>query len=235
LTIFASLSQNYSSKSLWKNKALRQRNVPEGEYLALLSVKHSVDPYKLFQALVSAKERQRIMCGTLTIECRLRSRSGRIFLIKDNSKVLAQVRISENFLSEKTNPIAKFKDCERIRRYLAKKEATSFKLSEIGDLRVGMVGINLSAEVLEVDEPNIVNTRFGNQGIVANALIEDKTGRVKLSLWGEQVGSVSAGDTVQIINARMLEFKGKKQLQIGRNGTVKVEREQPISKVSVSD
>lgn len=197
----------------------------EGEYLALLSVKHSVDPDKLFQALVSAKEQQRIMCGPLSIECRWKSRSGRIFLMMDDSKVVAQVRISEDFLSEKTNPIGKFKDCERIRRYVAKKDATSFKLSEIGDLRVGMVGINLSAEVLEVNEPNIVNTRYGNQGVVANALIGDKTGRVQLSLWGEQVGSVSVGDTVQIINARMLAFKGKKQLRIGRKGTLKAERE----------
>jgi ssDNA-binding replication factor A large subunit len=199
--------------------------VPEGEYLALLSVKHSVDPDKLFQALVSAKERQRIICGTLSIECRWKSKSGRIFLMMDDSKVVAQVRISEDFLSEKTNPIGKFKDCERIRRYLAKKEATSFKLSEIGDLRAGMVGINLSAEVLEVNEPNIVNTRLGNRGVMANALIGDKTGRVQLSLWGEQVGSVSVGDTVLITNARMLVFRGKKQLQIGRKGTLKAERE----------
>ncbi len=199
--------------------------MPEGEYLALLSVKHSVGPDELFRALVWAKERQRIMCGTLSIECRCKSRSGRIFLIMDDSKVVAQIKISEDFLSEKTNPIGKFKDCERIRRYLAKKDATSFRLSEIGDLRVGMVGINLSAEVLEVDEPNVVNTRFGTQGVVANALIGDKTGHVQLSLWGEQVGSVSVGDTVQIINARMLEFRGKKQLQIGRKGMLKAERE----------
>ena len=108
---------------------------------------------------------------------------------------------------------------------MAKKDAASFKLSEIGDLHVGMVGINLSAEVLEVNEPNIVITRFGNQGVVGNALIGDKTGRVHLCLWGKQVGSVFVGDTVQIINGRMKEFRGKKQLQIGRKGMLKAERE----------
>ncbi len=143
----------------------------------------------------------------------------------EDSKVVAQVRISENFLLEKTNPIGKFKDCERIRRYVAKKDATSLRLSEIGSLHVGMVGINLSAEVLEVDEPNVVITHFGTQGVVGNALIGDKTGRVQLSLWGEQVGSVHVGDTVQIVNARMLAFRGKKQLRVGRNGMLKAERE----------
>ncbi len=200
--------------------------MPEGEYLALFSVKHSVDPNKLFQALVSAKEGQRIMCGTLSVECRWKGKSGRVFLLMDDSKVVAQVRISEDFLSERTNPIGKFKDCERIRRYRAKKDATSFRLREIGDLRVGMVGINLSgAEVLEINEPKVVNTRSGLQGFLANALIGDKTGRVHLCLWGEQVGSISVGDTVQILNARMIEFKGKKQLQIGRKGMLKAERE----------
>jgi hypothetical protein len=202
--------------------------VPEGEYLAFLCVKHSVDPDKLFQALVLARGQQRIMCGNLSIERRWESGSGTIFLVMDDFKVVAQVRISDDFFSEKTNPIGKFKDCERIRRYVAKRDATSFKVSEIGDLYVGMTGINLSAEVLEVDETNFVHTRSGNPGVVANALIGDKTGRVQLSLWGEQVGSVSVGDTVQIINARMLTFRGKKHLRIGRNGTLKAEREHSV-------
>jgi len=202
--------------------------VPEGEYLALLSVKHSVDPDRLFEALATTKEEQKIMCGGLSIECRGRSRDERIFLIMDGSKVVAQVRIRNVFLSEKTNPISKFKDCERIRKYLAKKTACVFKLSFISDLRDGMTGINLSAKVLEVHAPISYYSRFGNIGVMANALIGDKTGKVKLVLWGERVGSVSVGDTVQIMNARMRAFRGEKQLQIGKNGSLTVERENTI-------
>jgi hypothetical protein len=151
--------------------------VPEGEYLAFLSVKHSVDPDTLFQALVSAKERRGIACGNLSIQCRGRSKEGVIFLIKDDSRVVAQVVISEFFLSQKINPIGKFRDSERIRRYLAKLDASSVKVSGIGDLRVGMVGVNLSAKVLEISEPIAFYSRSGNQGVVANALIGDQTGR----------------------------------------------------------
>jgi len=146
----------------------------------------------------------------------------------DEWKVVAQVRISEEFFSAKTNPIGKFRDCERIRRYMAKKDDSSFKVSGIANLRIGMVGINLSAKVMEVGEPNSVHTRSGNEWVVANALIGDKTGTVKLSLWGDQIGSVSVGDTVQIINARMLAFRGEKQLRIGRKGTLRVESKQSI-------
>jgi replication factor A1 len=214
---------------------LRHRNVAEGEYLALLSVKHSVDPDRLFQALTATKERQRIMCGGLSIECRGRSGTGRIFLMMDGSKVVAQVRIRDGFLSEKINPISKFKDCERVRNYLAKKAACTFKLSTVSDLIVGMNSINLTGKILELDEPKLLHTRWGVNCVVGNALIGDDTGTVKLVLWGDQMDSVSVGDKVQIVNARMRAFKGEKQLQVGRNGAVKVEREQPITKVGLQE
>jgi hypothetical protein len=202
---------------------LRHKNVPEGEYLAVLSTKYSIDPDRLFQVLTSTKEQQKVMCGSLSIECRGRSRGGRIFLIMDHSTVVAQFRISEGFLSERTNPITKFKDCDRIRSYLAKKTACTSKLSAISDLVVGMNNINLSAKVLELQKPKSIQTRFGTHWVVVNALIGDNTGTVKLSLWGEQIGSVSVGDSIQISNARMRAFGGEKQLQIGRNGALKVD------------
>lgn len=209
-------------------ETLRSRNASEGAPLAALSAKHSVDPDRLFQALVSTKEKQKNMCGSLSIECRGRIGDRRIFLMKDDSKVVAQVRLGEGFLSEKNNPISKFKDSEQIRRYVAKKSACVFGLSAISDLRVGMKRISLTARVMEVCEPHFIVTRFGNPGVLADALIEDSSGIVKLVLWGSQIGSVSLGDTIHIINARVLSFRGEKQLQLARNGAIRVEREQPI-------
>jgi len=199
--------------------------VPEGEYLAVLSAKHSVDFDQLFQALVSTKEKQKNMCGSLSIECRGRIGDRRIFLMKDDSKVVAQVQIGEVFLSEKINQISKFMDTERIRRYVAKKSACVFRLSVISELHVGMRRINLTARILEVCEPHSIITRFGNPGVLADALIGDSSGTVKLVLWGSQIGSVSVGDTVRIVNARVLSFRGEKQVQIGRSGTLRAERD----------
>jgi Single-stranded DNA binding protein Ssb-like, OB fold len=209
-------------------ETLRHKSVPEGEYLAVLSAKHSVDPDRLFQALVSTKEKQKNMCGSLSIECRGRIGDRRIFLMKEDSKVVAQVRLGEVFLSEKINPISKFMNSERIRRYLAKKNVSVFRLSAISDLHVGMKRINLTARVMEVCEPHSIITRHGNPGVLADALIGDSSGTVKLVLWGEQIGSVSVGDIVRIVNARVLSFRGEKQVQVGRSGTIRVERERPI-------
>ncbi|HMK94543.1 MAG TPA: hypothetical protein VK536_03990 [Candidatus Limnocylindrales bacterium] len=214
---------------------MRHKNVPEGEYLAVLSVKYNIDPDKLFQALVSAKEKEKVMCDPLTIKCRGKNRGGRIFLIMDTTVVVAQIVISDGFLSEKTNPISKFKDCERVRSYWVKKADCTFKLSTVSDLIVGMNRINLAGKILELDEPKSLHTRWGANCVVANALIGDNTGTVKLVLWGGQAHSVSVGDKVQIVNGQMRAFKGEKQLQVGRNGAVKVEREQSIVTVSLRD
>ena len=207
---------------------MRYKSVTLGEYLAFLSVKYSVDPDKFFQALVSTKEGEKGLCGSLSIEFRGRIRGEKIFLIMNDSTVVAQFRISESFLAERGNPLRKFMDCERIRRYLAKK-ADAFQSSFIGGLRVGMKHVNLRARVLEISKSVSVSTRFGNSAVLANALIGDKTGTIKLTLWEAQIDSVSVGDIVQIRDAQVFTFKGEKQLRIGRKGTLSVKQENAIS------
>jgi replication factor A1 len=210
---------------------LRYKRVALGEYLAFLSVKYSVDPDKFFQALVSTKEGEKGLCGSLSIEFRGRIRDEKIFLIMNDAAVLAQFRVSESFLSERGNPLRKFMDCDRIRRYLARK-AYAFqraRSSFIGGLRVGMKHVNLSAKVLEITKSVLVFTRFGNRALVANALIGDQTGTIKLTLWNAQIDSVSVGDAVHIKDAQAFAFRGEKQLRIGRKGTLSVEQENAIT------
>jgi replication factor A1 len=206
---------------------LREKRVPLGEYLAFLSVKYGVAPDKFFQALVSTKEHQKAECGDLSIEYRCMVGNGRIILMKEGSNVVAQLRVSEDFLLEKGNPLKKFMDTDRIRKFVAKK-SNAFQTSFIRDLRVGMRHVNLNAKVLEIPEPTCVYTRFGNNAVVANALIGDATGTIKLCLWNDQIGCVSVGDNIQIRNARALAFKGEKQLRIGNKGTVSVWQENVI-------
>ncbi len=210
------------------NKGFEIQERAIGRISRFFSVKHSVDPDKLFQVLVSTKEREKVLCGSLSIECRGRIRDEKIFLMMDDSTVVAQFRVSESFLSERGNPLRKFMDCDRIRRYLARK-ADAFQSSFIGGLRVGMKHVNLSAKVLEITKSVSVFTRFGNSAVVANALIGDKTGTIKLTLWDAQIDSVSVGDAVQIRDAQAFAFRGEKQLRIGRKGTLSVEQENAIT------
>ena len=204
---------------------MRRRNFSEAESLAFLSAKHGVSSDGLFKALASTMEKQKTVCGNLSVECRGRSGDSRIFLVREGASIVAQIKLGEAFLSATANPISQFDDSERIRGYEAKRQASVFKQSVIGDLVAGMTNVGLRAKVLEVGLPSAIFTRFGNQSMVANALIGDDTGTIQLSLWGEQIESVSVGDVVQIVNGKTLFFKGKKQVRIGKNGSLKVEHQ----------
>jgi len=194
-----------------------KKKTSTSEYLALLSAKYNVDPDKLFCALILAEENGEASCGDLSIQRRGETRDKVVILILKSSTVVAQLPIFKEFLLEKGHPIRDFMKTENIRRYLAKKAKQSSVLS-IKDLQDKMTQIRLKAKVLEISKPNLVYTRYGNYASVANALIADNTGTIKLCLWNEQIHCISVGDTVQIENARTSTFKGQRQLNVGRKG-----------------
>jgi replication factor A1 len=190
-----------------------------GEYLAFLSIKYEVNPEKFLHALHSAKEHKKSRCGKLSIQCRGKTKSKFIFLIKRESEVIAQFPIVEEFLLNRSNQLRNFMETDKIRRYLAKKVRTA-TVNSIKDLRTGMNHVNLKAKILEVAAPKHVVTRYGNHASVAKALIADETGTIKLCLWNGQIATVSAGDTVQIENAQVSAFRGERQMSLGKTGTL---------------
>ncbi|MGQ9565305.1 MAG: hypothetical protein ACUVT5_02000 [Candidatus Bathyarchaeales archaeon] len=194
-----------------------RNKVSRGEYLAFLSAKYEVDPDVLFYGLISAEKGRKSKCGDLSIECRGVRENKIVFLLTDESKVVAQFSLPKEFLLEKLNPIKNLGQTTLLRRYLVKEhnKARSFG---IRDLRVGMKQVSLRAKVLEIAKPTLVFTRFGNYASVANALIADDTGAIKLCLWNEQIGMVSVGSMVQIENANVSTFRGEKQLRVGKKG-----------------
>ena len=137
----------------------------------------------------------------------------------NDSEVIAQFPMDEEFLLNKSNQLRNFMETDRIRRYLAKKARTSPVYSII-DVRVGMSHVNLKAKILEVAEPKRVVTRYGNNASVAKVLIGDKTGTIKLCLWNGQIDAVSVGDIIQIENAQASVFRGERFLSLGKKGTL---------------
>ena len=196
-----------------------KRKKSAGEYLAYISAKHDVDSDALFCALLSAGENKKSRCGDLLIECRGKVKDNIIFLITKNSKVVAQLPVSEELLSRKGNPLRSFMETDMVRKHSIKKAKIPDSYL-IKDLRHGMTRLTLKAKVLEVTKPKQVFTRYGNYATLAKAVIADGTGEIKLCLWNEQIDAVSAGDMVQIENARTSTFRGERQLSLGKNGTL---------------
>jgi replication factor A1 len=91
---------------------------------------------------------------------------------------------------------------------------------KISELKLGMSKINLTAKIVEVSEPRNVRTRLGYQTRVATATLEDDTGRIPLTLWGRQIDEVGEGDTVEITDGYVSEFKGELQLNVPRRGKI---------------
>ena len=91
---------------------------------------------------------------------------------------------------------------------------------KINELRLGMSKINLTAKVVDVSEPKNVMTKLGYQTRVATAIIEDDTGKIPLTLWGRKIDEIGEGDTIEIKNGYISEFRGELQLNVPRKGEI---------------
>jgi hypothetical protein len=189
------------------------------QYLALISMKYGIDQDDFFNSFVEAWKHQQSTCKSLLIECRKRTRNYAVFLITNSCKVVAQFSISKHILEE-INPLKEFAYAKASRRTIL--ERAKVKHLRIGDLKSGMNRINLKVRILEIPKPRSVITRFGGSATVTNASIADETGIIQLPLWNKQIDAVSVGDLIQVENARVVTFRGERQLRISRGGHLNV-------------
>jgi replication factor A1 len=191
------------------------------DQLAFISAQHDVYPTELFQALVNAKEGGKVAVSGLLVEFRGNVNDQAIFLITKEGKVVAQFRVPEETLSRNDVSFDNWMDTSKVRKEIARQNPAPSHY-KVEDLRVGMKKINLTAEVFETSEPSKVHTQFRDNAVVSNAVVGDETGRMLLCLWDQQVGSVQAGDCIEVKNAHVATFKGEKQLRLGKNGSITV-------------
>jgi replication factor A1 len=98
---------------------------------------------------------------------------------------------------------------------------------KINEIRRGMNGIASEGRIVEKSETRRVNTRYGPRS-VADATLEDETGRIKVSLWEENIESVNVGDKIKVTGAYITEFRNQLQLNVPRSGSIEVLEENMI-------
>ena len=59
--------------------------------------------------------------------------------------------------------------------------------NEVRDLKPGMRGVNIDGNVENITESRSVNLKSGGMAQVADAVISDETGSIKLSLWDHRL------------------------------------------------
>jgi replication factor A1 len=97
---------------------------------------------------------------------------------------------------------------------------------KISELRAGQGSVNIEATVIEMGETREFN-KYGRVLKVANAMIKDDSGSIKLSLWNDDIDRVKVGNTIKITNGYVSEFQGEKQLTTGKFGKLEVSEGKP--------
>jgi len=186
------------------------------EYLAILALKCKVDSSEFFDCVLKAWSQEKAKCRKLDIICRRKTEDSAIFLFMASQDIVSQFSLPTSIFQSK-NLLEDY-----VRMISATASTGDIVNPKIEDLRAGMKRINLKAKVLEIPEPNKVYTRSGVEAYVSNALISDETGTIRISLWNQQINTISKGDTIKIQNGAVTRFRGDLQLRIGKSGGLSV-------------
>ena len=89
---------------------------------------------------------------------------------------------------------------------------------KISELKAGMRNVSVTGKIDSVSPPRTVNLKAGGTTEVADAVISDESGSIKLSLWGGDIGKVQAGDRVSVENGYINTFKNENSLSVGKFG-----------------
>ena len=92
-------------------------------------------------------------------------------------------------------------------------------MTKISEISIGQGNIDVEGNIKEIAEPRVFN-KFGRELRVADAILEDDSGTIKLNLWNEDVERFKAGDRVKVSNGYAKEFQGEKQLTSGKFGSI---------------
>lgn len=94
---------------------------------------------------------------------------------------------------------------------------------KIGELRPGMVNVDLKVRVLMLDEPRKVTAHTGMEYMLVEGEVEDETGRAVLTVWDEMIGhlqGVEVGDVTELRNCFITSFKGVIHVNVGRGSEI---------------
>ena len=114
-------------------------------------------------------------------------------------------------------------------------EKTPAVTVKVKDLTPQSRRVNVVVKVMSIGAPKEIPNRFGGESKkVAEARVGDETGTVILSLWQEQIGSVSEGNVLSIENGYVSLVQGHMRLNIGKYGKMtKIEKDIPTINTEV--
>jgi len=90
---------------------------------------------------------------------------------------------------------------------------------KISDLKPKQNNVDVEGLIKSIGEIKSF-VKFGREIRVANAVLEDESGFIKLTLWNEDIKKFKEGDKIKITNGFVNEFMGEIQLTAGKFGKI---------------
>lgn len=133
---------------------------------------------------------------------------------------------------------------------ITEREEPKVRKLRIDDLSEGMSNVDIVGKVSRILEPREFERRDGSKGKVANIILMDKTGKIRVVLWDEMADLITEEEIQKGVPIRMEGAYIKKgindspELNVGRRGTIEIypsgERAEdlppvPESKIKISD
>lgn len=86
-----------------------------------------------------------------------------------------------------------------------------------------MKRVEVEAQVVDKSNTRQVQSKFKDEVYnIADAVVQDDSGTIKLTLWNEQIDQINIGDKIKIENGYITSFKGEIQLNIGKYGKLTI-------------
>jgi len=183
-------------------------------YLMKVSRKHNISSSSFLKSFLDAWNKGIGKCGSISVKCREKREDYGVFLITKDRIVLGQLRLDKLMLRNMLDvdlPVSEPKPLVQVKNRIGSKEKM-----HIRDLVAGTRGVNLVARVVKKSDPKTVFSRFGSVLLVSNITVSDATGSIKVSLWNDQIGTISVGDKVRIENGVVKMFKGEMLLGVSK-------------------
>lgn len=93
---------------------------------------------------------------------------------------------------------------------------------KVKDLRNNGKVDSIELKIVKKDATREVTTKFGSVMKVCDAIGEDETGQVKITLWNNEIEKVKLNDKIKIKNGFTKEWQGELQLSAGKYGTLEI-------------
>ncbi|MCL4342457.1 MAG: single-stranded DNA-binding protein [Candidatus Thermoplasmatota archaeon] len=97
--------------------------------------------------------------------------------------------------------------------------------TKIKDLNPSSRRVNVLGKVLSIGEKKAITTKFGEEKTVTEVIIADDTGKITLSLWGEQADKAKDGEVLYIDNGYVSLVRGHMRLNVGKYGALNTSSE----------